>query len=178
VTCLFLAMAMMHGCAVGGEAGEGGEYGESEGGEGGEGGGGGGTASSGGSCNDANEACGAGASCGGESATMLPGANCLNCHTGGEAGHWTLAGTVFTDIDGGGKSSGATITVTDAKNQIVTMTSNSAGNFYTTKSVSFPVTAEVEQNGFTTAMGTEVSNGGCNSCHACDGAAGGKLYAE
>lgn len=166
----------------GGGESEGGSYGGGGGGEGdeGDGGGNGGTGGgSSGSCNDANESCGPN-SCGGEGGTMLPGANCLACHTsgGGEAPKFTAAGTVFTDIDGSGKSSNATVYLTDANGQSVTLSTNSAGNFYTTKSLTFPLTAEVDKGGFTMAMGSEISTGACNSCHQCGGQAGGKLYTD
>ncbi|RME24288.1 MAG: carboxypeptidase regulatory-like domain-containing protein, partial [Deltaproteobacteria bacterium] len=137
---------------------------------------------SGGTCNDANEACGPG-TCGGEGGTMLPGSNCMACHDGSgggeeEAPRFGVAGTVFTDIDGGGEARNATVFVTDSTGQSVTLTTNSVGNFYTTRQLTPPLTAEVEADGFTAAMTSEVSTGACNSCHQCDGAAGGKLYTQ
>jgi hypothetical protein len=128
-------------------------------------------------CNDANESCGP-STCSGEGGSMLPGANCLSCHTGGEQGKFTVAGTVFTDGNGSARSSGAVVTITDASGHSINLTTNSVGNFYTSQSVTFPITATVEQGGFTSAMGTEVSSGACNSCHQCGGSAGGKLYSE
>ncbi|NOY28024.1 MAG: hypothetical protein GXP62_19340, partial [Oligoflexia bacterium] len=136
---LLALIATLTGCeydeggSLFGGGGEGAPLAEGTGGEGG--GGGGGIASNGGSCNNANEACTAG-SCGGEGGTMLPGANCQPCHSGGgggedEGGSFSIAGTVFTDIGGSGKSSGASVFVTDANGQSVTLSTNSAGNFYT-----------------------------------------------
>ncbi len=181
---LLLALSSLSACEF--EAGEGGGGGYGEGGEGGGGsgggsGGGGGnvtdTGGGGSSCNDANEGCGPN-SCSGEGGSMLPGANCLGCHTGGEQGKFTAAGTVFTDSNGSGKSSGAIVTITDASGRSITLTTNSVGNFYTTQSLTFPITAEVEQGGFTSAMSSEVTTGACNTCHQCGGTAGGKLYSE
>lgn len=85
---------------------------------------------------------------------------------------------MFTDGNGSARSSGAVVTITDASGHSINLTTNSVGNFYTSQSVTFPITATVEQGGFTSAMGTEVSSGACNSCHQCGGSAGGKLYSE
>ena len=153
---------------------EGGTVASGGGGEGGEGGeGGGGTSSTGGTCNNANESCTSG-TCSGEGSIMLPGATCQNCH----GNNFSIAGTVFSDSDGGSKSSGATIFITDSTGKSVTLTSNSVGNFYSTSSMRPPLTAEIDQNGWTMAMSSQATTGACNSCHKCGGAAGGKLYAN
>lgn len=133
-------------------------------------------------CDETNEACGPG-TCGGEGGEMLPGADCLACHGGSGAGgeedeeapRFTAAGTAFADMDGTGPLSGATVRITDADGAVVTLTTNAAGNFYTSQSLAFPIDAEVEANGSTSTMGSSVDVGGCNSCHACAGEAGGKL---
>lgn len=172
-----MLVCLAAGCE--GEFGEGGEGGEGGGDWGGvdTAGGGGGD----GSCNTDNEACRAG-TCGGEGANMLPGADCLNCHSGGgggedEAGRWSAAGTVFDDLLGSSGAGGATVRITDSTGYTASMTTSSKGNFYTSHTLVPPLTAEVETAAGTRVMGQEVSTGACNSCHQCDGAAGGKLYA-
>lgn len=173
------AWLLLGACEVG-ELGEGNEGGSDEGGSDEGGGGGGGTDTSvTGTCNAAHELCAPGvAGCGGEGSSMLPGADCLACHKagGGEAPKWTAGGTIFTDADGTAPSSNAKIVITDAKGNTITMTSNGAGNFYTTKAISFPINVDVTKGGQTVSMGTAVDSGGCNACHSCTGEAGGKLY--
>jgi len=105
-------------------------------------------------CNTDNEACEPG-TCGGEGGPMLPGSDCVSCHSAGsgagESGEqdelavWTIAGTAFADRYGGAKAPGATVRITGA-------------------------------DGETRAMGGSQNYGGCNSCHACAGAVGDKLY--
>lgn len=139
-------------------------------------------------CDETNEACGPG-TCDGEGANMLPGADCLACHTPGnfpddkaarakeedEARFWTAAGTVFADPDGTEPLVGATVRVTDADGNVVEMTSNAAGNFYTADPLAFPIVAEVEKDGDIVEMQGEQETGACNGCHACTGAVGTKL---
>ena len=139
-------------------------------------------------CNEANEDCAPGI-CGGEGATMLPGSNCISCHRSGsgageagfEPGKWfALAGTVYEDGFGSAPAAGVTIRVTDAMGHVVTMSSNSAGNFFARRSMQSlvpPFQAEVEREGRVRRMGSMVMTGACNTCHKCGGAAGGKLYA-
>ncbi len=133
-------------------------------------------------CNTANEDCGPG-TCSGEGSNMLPGSNCQSCHTQGlmpeddEPDKWfSVAGTVFSDLAGSDGVSGVTVRVTDSEGTTVELTSSSAGNFKTTKALVPPLNAEVEYNGSTATMASEVSTGACNSCHNCDGPAGGKLH--
>ena len=130
-------------------------------------------------CDDKNEDCGPG-TCGGEGARMLPGADCLACHNGTsseeeEQQRFGAAGTAFVDLGGSDGLSGALVRITDANNDVVELDTNSAGNFYTTSNFVFPIDAEIEVDGTVLAMTTSVDVGGCNSCHACNGAAGGKL---
>ncbi len=133
-------------------------------------------------CNTGNEECGP-SNCSGEGANMLPGADCLACHQEGlmpredEASKWyTVAGTVFSDLAGTTGESSALVRVTDANGTTVEMTSSSAGNFYSRTALTPPLTAEVEVGGNVQAMASSVDTGACNSCHRCDGAAGGKLH--
>jgi hypothetical protein len=111
---------------------------------------------------------------------MLPGANCLACHTsdGGDprAPDWGAGGTIFVGPSGTRALDGAKITVTDSKGKQVTMTSNKTGNFYTPIALVPPINAEVEVDGETISMAAPADNAGCNSCHRCDGEALAKLH--
>ena len=111
---------------------------------------------------------------------MLPGANCLACHDGtnneeDEAPRFDAAGTAFLDLGGSEPVVGALVRITDANDVVVEMETNSAGNFYTTRTLVFPIDAEIEVDGTVRTMAASVGVGGCNACHACDGEAGGKL---
>ncbi len=132
-----------------------------------------------GTCNSANENCTAN-TCDGEGGSMLPGSDCLSCHSGnggggGEQSTFTAAGTAFSDLAGTAPLSGATVKITDASGNVVTLTTNSAGNFYTSQALTFPIGAEVDANGGSRTMVTAVAAGGCNGCHTCTGPSGGKL---
>ena len=100
--------------------------------------------------------------------TMLPGTNCLSCHTGsGEAPGFTAAGTVY----GAGNAAadagvqGATVTLTGSGNgQVARLTTNSAGNFYTSQALTAPISVSVTLGGQTATMSG--ATGACGSCHA------------
>ncbi len=86
---------------------------------------------------------------------MAPGQDCLSCHKvgGAASGHpFTAAGTVFAGSSG---ASGVAVTVGG-----VTMTSNAAGNFYTTAAIAFPAACRI--NG---SEGESMQAGGCNACN-------------
>lgn len=117
---------------------------------------------------------------GDEGPLMMPGENCLECHGGtllaGEpptipeprtAPPWTVAGTVFSSIDApaSGGVEGASVRVTDADGQTITMVTNRAGNFYTEAPLRFPLQAAIEYLGVVQDMEPDVPYGGCNSCH-------------
>lgn len=129
-------------------------------------------------CNTDNEDCTDG-TCRGEGGEMLPGSDCLVCHKsgGGEAPPWTVGGTIFADIDGTAAAKNVTIRVTDSTGKTVEYNSNNVGNFYGADQLTPPFTAEVEADGTVKSMSTSINTGACGSCHSCDGAAGGKLYA-
>lgn len=103
---------------------------------------------------------------------MRPGENCMTCHgptpTGGERGpRFYAAGTVFgapgADVNSGVE--GITVTITDANAKKVTMTTNAAGNFYTSAPLTYPIAAEITKGGTTIKMSQTVPDGGCASCH-------------
>lgn len=129
-------------------------------------------------CNTDNEDC-TQSSCRGEGAEMLPGSDCLVCHKsgGGEAPPWTVGGTIFADIDGTAAADKVVIRVTDADGKTIEIESNRVGNFYSADRLTPPFTAEVEANGTVKSMSSSITTGACGSCHTCDGAAAGKLYA-
>ena len=113
--------------------------------------------------------------------TMSPGEDCLECHDGGDAPRWTVAGTVyptyFSEVDEG--LSGVKIHLTDATGRHVTIESNEAGNFYTRERLSLPLTVAVEKDGRRREMPHPAPYGGCNRCHTqppLEGAPG-RVYA-
>lgn len=141
---------------------------------------GGGTDTGSFSCDDRNESCGPPGTCGAdESSAMLPGSDCLACHYVGHSGEgpdFTAAGTAFADLGGSAPLAGAKVHITDDNGQELTLTTNAVGNFYTSTALAMPFTASIEVGGTTLEMVSSPTTGACNSCHACDGAAGGKLH--
>jgi hypothetical protein len=102
-----------------------------------------------------------------DSPLMQPGQDCMSCH-GRTAQSWSAAGTVFGAVDSNTSSglAGAKIYLTDAQGRSFTLTSNSAGNFYTGEQLQFPLRVQAEANGVRMAMSAPVTSGSCNSCHA------------
>ncbi|MGC4119749.1 MAG: hypothetical protein QM765_35285 [Myxococcales bacterium] len=109
------------------------------------------------------------------SSLMNPGMACLACHAQGEGPSFTIAGTVyptFHEPDLCDGAVGPSVVVTDAHGSVLTLRSNGAGNFYTGKAVSFPVSVKVTSSGATRQMSASPSSGDCNACHTQDGANG------
>jgi hypothetical protein len=104
----------------------------------------------------------AAAACGGEDedegATMRPGEDCTSCHQS-----FTLAGTVYA-ADTLQGAAGVDLTVADDAGVVRYYTSNSAGNFYTTDPMVFPVDIWMTRGAGTVSMPNAVT-GGCNACH-------------
>jgi hypothetical protein len=99
---------------------------------------------------------------------MNTGQACLSCHKSGGAASsriFTAAGSLYSTATGGSAVSGATITITDANNQKVTIVTGSDGNFYTTTSIAFPATVQASKCPDTQLMTDSLSTGDCNSCH-------------
>lgn len=131
-------------------------------------------------CNTCNEECSPRA-CIGSGITMLPGANCLSCHSEGtNAGAQVLgaAGTVFVDREGSAGAGGVTVRLLDANGVTHEQKTVDVGNFAFEEAIAWPAAAEVESGAGVMQMGSPVESGGCNGCHACEGQAGGKLYAR
>jgi hypothetical protein len=132
-------------------------------------------------CNTDNESCAPGGSCRGEGINMLPGADCISCHTRGgerEAPPFQAAGTVFNNRWGDQGQGGVTVRITDADGTVFEERTSNVGNFEISQTMSFPIRAEVESSAGIKQMADEISTGACNSCHSCEGEAGGKLYAQ
>ena len=109
-----------------------------------------------------------------ESALMHPGAACVACHQSSfEAPRFTVAGTLYptghepTDCNG---TTAATIVITDANGTVVSLTPNTAGNFYSSAALAFPIHATVVVNGTERAMVGAQQSGDCNACHTQTGA--------
>lgn len=96
------------------------------------------------------------------------GDDCASCHDSLSASRrWTLAGTLYTKATGGVALSGATIEVVDANGKVVTMATNTNGNFYTTTPVTFPVHTRASKCPNDARMVATAAQGSCNrsSCH-------------
>jgi hypothetical protein len=95
-----------------------------------------------------------------EGPMMEPGSDCMECHDGGEAPRWTVAGTW--------ERQGQQVLVRDANGKAFTLHTNRAGNFWSAEPVAFPLTVTVDG----AAMPGQVlasSSGSCNSCHGSGG---------
>lgn len=111
------------------------------------------------------------------SSQMHPGKGCIGCHASSAAApKFSVAGTVYPTghepDDCYSTASGAIVEVTDAAGKVLTLTTNSVGNFYSTTSLSLPYRAKVKYMGRERAMGSSQSSGDCNSCHTQTGAGG------
>jgi hypothetical protein len=104
-----------------------------------------------------------------EGPLMSPGSNCLSCHTGGEPGRFTFAGTVYGagDAAAGAGLSGVTVTLTGPSGAR-TLTTNAAGNFYVNANLGSPVDVELAFGGVTVSRPGHIagSTAGCGGCHA------------
>ena len=105
-------------------------------------------------------------------ALMLPGTNCLRCHTtGGRASPFTAAGTVFTSPVCASPATQAVVTLTDAQHKSVSLPVNELGNFFTTEPLMLPFRVVVESEGRSVEMEASAA-GDCGYCHQPDGRAG------
>jgi hypothetical protein len=96
-----------------------------------------------------------------------PGQDCLTCHQGQAQGAplFNAAGTLYTDGQGTSPIAGATIVITDANNQQIKVVSSNNGNFYTGKTIAFPITVRASDCPADATMPTQPQVGDCNSCH-------------
>lgn len=103
---------------------------------------------------------------------MLPGSNCLGCHSAGSEGpNFSVAGTVypssFASLNDG--VAGIDIFITDANDKTIRLESNQVGNFYSKEKLTLPLSARiVNSKGEELKMIGKVETGSCNSCHMLD----------
>lgn len=112
---------------------------------------------------------------------MMPGEPCLSCHTGkDDAPRFGFAGTVYDSGDQGTRCfgvGGIEVIITDANGVEHRLTSNRAGNFYSTEAIAVPYRARLVINGADIPMTAPQTNGDCNGCHRSGGAAGLRIFA-
>jgi hypothetical protein len=119
---------------------------------------------------------------------MQPGQDCTICHRAGKPAsdrQWTISGTVFSSptacakylIDAGtgcqGGVEGVQVLVTEANGQTLTLTTNSAGNFYTDEPIDQFTSLMIQKGDRRMVMNLPVAGGlgasgtvGCNYCHS------------
>jgi len=114
-----------------------------------------------------------------ESPNMNPGQACISCHSRGEGPSFSVAGTLFASGHEPDNCKGvngtvdqAEVEITDANGQVFSIGVNSSGNFFSERSVVYPITARVLYQGRSRAMLTAQPSGDCNSCHSQNGADG------
>jgi hypothetical protein len=110
------------------------------------------------------------------SGAMEPGQACIACHSKGEGPRFSIGGTVYPtahepdNCNGGNLTSMAQVIVTGKDGNSVTMTPNSAGNFYSNAAIVTPYTVKVTYMGRTRVMIAAQTSGDCNTCHTEMGA--------
>ena len=108
-----------------------------------------------------------------ESPLMHPGTDCIACHEDeGEGPLYAVAGTVMGDLadpDDCYGVEGVTVRITDADAVVHELTTNAAGNFFSTAAVPGPFTVELELDGATSVMVTPQTDGACGACHTQEG---------
>jgi hypothetical protein len=112
-----------------------------------------------------------------ESPLMDPGQDCIACHASEHEGpKFVIAGTVMgasDDDDNCNGLGGVKVEITDADGQVITLTTNDAGNFYAEEkdtTIALPYTAKIiGPSGKTNQMSTAQTTGACNSCHTAKG---------
>ena len=95
------------------------------------------------------------------------GQECQRCHAPGQgAPTFYVGGTLYSAVTGGAAVAGATINVTDAGGKKVKIVSANNGNFWTTTSLTFPLTVDASLCPATAPMtATVAAAGACNNCH-------------
>lgn len=116
-------------------------------------------------------------------APMLPGRNCLVCHSPqGQASRrvWTAAGTVYANADDKCNQglAGVKVEIADANRKIlITLTTNRSGNFFTSEPIDFRgVIARVSKDGKFKEMQGAMVNAYCPECHYPGGIAPGRIF--
>ncbi|MHB1845154.1 MAG: hypothetical protein ACYCWW_10005 [Deltaproteobacteria bacterium] len=104
--------------------------------------------------------------------SMLPGSNCMQCHSAtGTAPQrtWTLAGTVYGDPKAATDAGllDAEILVTDSSGQSLTLVADDVGNFYTGETLTPPLRVEAQWGDHRMRMDLPPPIGvSCNACHS------------
>jgi hypothetical protein len=118
-------------------------------------------------------------------ALMRPGEDCDFCHRAGSqyatAPRWSLAGTVYPRADSaaGEGIAGVKVSITDeAGQELLSLTTNAAGNFYTAAPLPDRYLVALEYQGQRIEMPCAPPSGGCAKCHRRppNGFAPGRLF--
>jgi mono/diheme cytochrome c family protein len=103
---------------------------------------------------------------------MNPGQACIACHAkGGDGPRYAIAGTLYPsphepdDCNGVNGTTGAKVVIVDMKAQTLTLTPDSAGNFYWSGTLALPYLAKITYMGRERAMIAGQTTGDCNGCH-------------
>jgi hypothetical protein len=116
---------------------------------------------------------------------MRPGEDCDFCHRPGSqyetAPHWSLAGTVYPRADSAANAGLAGVKVVvsaEGGGEVLTLTTNAAGNFYTDAQLPKPYWVALEYQGERIEMPCPPPSGGCAKCHRRppNGFAPGRLF--
>jgi hypothetical protein len=106
---------------------------------------------------------------------MHPGRSCIDCHASGEGPRFIVAGTVFRELNEPSDTygvRGVVVQLTDAKDKVIRLTTNAAGNFMLRargNPIALPFTAKVLFKGREAEMATPQSTGNCAACHTARG---------
>lgn len=119
-------------------------------------------------------------------AIMLPGRHCIACHREGGQAHrfpWTAAGTVFAKADSkcntGGVGGVEVKLMDEAGKELLTLTTNRTGNFYTREPLTYKqLRLQIKKDGKTREMALRQTSADCPTCHLPGGFAGARIYLE
>jgi hypothetical protein len=106
---------------------------------------------------------------------MDPGGDCIGCRMDEGEEVYTAAGTVMPSLaeeDGCTGVTGATVEITGADGRVLSLQTNSVGNFFTMEPIATPYTAKVVMDGREVAMVSTLFDTNCASCHTERGSAG------
>ncbi|MBI5544273.1 MAG: hypothetical protein HY901_10315 [Deltaproteobacteria bacterium] len=98
---------------------------------------------------------------------MLPGENCLSCHSPPAIRSWTAAGTVFPSFDASAEQGVRHVWVEliDADGKRVELETNGAGNFHTAEPLRPPLHPVLRRGDQRVQMPSSAPHGSCNACH-------------
>ncbi len=101
---------------------------------------------------------------------MLPGTDCLSCHSEGERAEtiFTVAGTIFTSNGCEEGLAGATVSITDDVGTTLDLVSNEVGNFFDTTPLVPPLRVTVKTDAGEHEMESAFDSGSCGACHELD----------